>query len=54
MDNRSVFKIMQELCLHKIGPEKSDQIIGPEMQIAKIVSFKPGISTNSSVVNNII
>ena len=25
---------MLELCLHKIGPEKSDQKIGPELQIA--------------------
>ena len=23
---------MHELCLHKIGPDKSDQAIGPELQ----------------------
>ena len=25
---------MHELCLHKIGPDKSDQAIGPELQNA--------------------
>ncbi len=27
---------MHELCLHKIGPNKSDQAIGPELQNAKV------------------
>ena len=27
---------MHELCLHKIGPDKSDQAIGPELQNAGI------------------
>jgi hypothetical protein len=27
---------MHELCLHKIGPNKSDQEIGPELQNAQI------------------